>query len=207
VSLLPDAPDAPRSEPEAIGVARTLALVSDLGRGSLEVHVEHVADLASRIAERLGLPEAVVLRCELGGWLHDVGKAAIPERILNKPGPLDDDEWAVMQTHPVIGENIVRNVAALRDAAAAVRHHHERYDGTGYPDRLAGSTIPIEARIVAAADAYAAMTADRPYSAALTREQATAELQRCARTQLDPRVVSALLAQLGLATQPALRVA
>jgi HD-GYP domain-containing protein (c-di-GMP phosphodiesterase class II) len=113
----------------------------------------------------------------------------------------------VMRTHPVIGEEIVRNVAALREAAAAVRHHHERYDGTGYPDRLAGSTIPIEARIVAAADAYAAMTADRPYSAALTPEQAMAELQRCARTQLDPRVVHALLGVLGLPTPAPLRVA
>jgi diguanylate cyclase (GGDEF)-like protein len=207
VSLVADAPDAPRSEPEAIGVARTLALVSDLGERSLELHAGHVAELAARIAERLGLPEAIVLRCELGGWLHDVGKAGIPERILNKPGPLDDEEWAVMRTHPVIGEEIVRNVAALREAAAAVRHHHERYDGTGYPDRLAGSTIPIEARIVAAADAYAAMTADRPYSAALTPEQAMAELQRCARTQLDPRVVHALLGVLGLPTPAPLRVA
>jgi putative nucleotidyltransferase with HDIG domain len=207
VSLVPDAPDAPRSEPEAIGVARTLALVSDLGERSLELHAGHVAELAARIAERLGLPAEIVLRCELGGWLHDVGKAGIPERILNKPGPLDPDEWAVMQTHPVIGEEIVRNVEALREAAAAVRHHHERYDGTGYPDRLAGTAIPIEARIVAAADAYAAMTADRPYSAARTPEQATAELQRCARTQLDPRVVHALLGVLGLPTLPPLRVA
>jgi HD-GYP domain-containing protein (c-di-GMP phosphodiesterase class II) len=112
-----------------------------------------------------------------------------------------------MQTHPVIGEGIVRNVDALREAAAAVRHHHERYDGTGYPDRLAGSAIPIEARILAAVDAYAAMTADRPYSAALTPAEAAAELQRVVRTQLDPRVVLALLAVLGLAMRPALRVA
>jgi diguanylate cyclase (GGDEF)-like protein len=207
VSLVPDALDAPRSEPEAIGVARTLALVSDLGERSLELHAGHVAELAARIAERLGLPAEIVLRCELGGWLHDVGKAGIPERILNKPGPLDAEEWAVMQTHPVIGEEIVRNVEALREAAAAVRHHHERYDGTGYPDRLAGTAIPIEARIVAAADAYAAMTTDRPYSAARTPEQAMAELQRCARTQLDPRVVHALLGVLGLPTPSTLRVA
>jgi HD-GYP domain-containing protein (c-di-GMP phosphodiesterase class II) len=166
-----------------------------------------VADLAGRSAEYLGLPGAVVLRCRLGGWLHDVGKAAIPESILEKPGPLDDAEWAVMQTHPVLGEGVVSGVPALREAAAAVRHHHERYDGTGYPDRLAGSAIPIEARIVAAADAYAAMTADRPYSPARTPEQAMLELRRCSRTQLDPRVVSALLAVLGLATRPALRVA
>jgi putative nucleotidyltransferase with HDIG domain len=207
VSLLADAADVPRSEPEAIGMARALAHVSGLGGGSLEGHTEVVADLAGRIAERLGLPAAVVLRCQLGGWLHDVGKAAVPARILDKPGPLDDAEWAVMETHPVVGEAIVRGVAALREAAAAVRHHHERYDGTGYPDRLAGAAIPIEARIVAAADAYAAMTADRPYSAARTPAQTAIGLQRCSRTQLDPRVVHALLAELGLPTRPALRVA
>ena len=207
VSLLADAADVPRSEPEAIGMARALAHVSGLGGGSLEGHTEVVADLAGRIAERLGLPAAVVLRCQLGGWLHDVGKAAVPARILDKPGPLDDAEWAVMKTHPVVGEAIVRGVAALREAAAAVRHHHERYDGTGYPDRLAGAAIPIEARIVAAADAYAAMTADRPYSAARTPAQTAIGLQRCSRTQLDPRVVHALLAELGLPTRPALRVA
>jgi diguanylate cyclase (GGDEF)-like protein len=207
VALTADGADALGSEPEAVGVARTLALVSDLGRGSLQLHAEDVAGLAARTAQHLGLPEALVLRCELGGWLHDVGKAAIPERILNKPGPLDDEEWAVMQTHPVIGEGIVRNVDALRDAAAAVRHHHERFDGTGYPDRLAGAAIPIEARILAAVDAYAAMTADRPYSAALTPAEAAAELQRVVRTQLDPRVVLALLAVLGLTTRSALRVA
>jgi HD-GYP domain-containing protein (c-di-GMP phosphodiesterase class II) len=112
-----------------------------------------------------------------------------------------------MQTHPVIGEEIVRGVAPVREAAGAVRHHHERYDGTGYPDRLAGTAIPIEARIVAAADAYAAMTADRPYSAARTPHEATLELRRCSGSQLDPRVVSALLAVLGLAVGPTLRVA
>jgi HD-GYP domain-containing protein (c-di-GMP phosphodiesterase class II) len=159
------------------------------------------------VAKKLGLSDALVLRCRLGGWLHDVGKAGIPEHILAKPGPLDDSEWAVMRTHPVMGEQIVRGVAALRDAATAVRHHHERYDGSGYPDRLAGTAIPIEARIVAAADAYAAMTAARPYSPARTPFEATVELRKCSGSQLDPDVVRALLTVLGLATRPALRVA
>ncbi|HEX5620190.1 MAG TPA: diguanylate cyclase [Solirubrobacteraceae bacterium] len=191
-------------EPEAVAVARALALVSG---GSLELHAEAVADIAGQVAARLGLPDTLVLRCRLGGWLHDVGKATIPERILAKPGPLDEAEWAVMRTHPVIGEEIVLGAGAVRDAAAAVRHHHERYDGTGYPDRLAGDAIPIEARIVAAADAYAAMTADRPYSAARTPQEAMAELRRCSGSQLDPRVVAALLAVLGPSVRPALRVA
>jgi diguanylate cyclase (GGDEF)-like protein len=207
VSLLADALDMPRSEPEAIGIARALALLAGLGRGSLGDHAEHVAELAGRTAEHLGLPSDVVLRCELAGWLHDVGKAAIPESILTKPGALDDAEWAVMQTHPVAGETIVRGIASVRDAAAAVRHHHERFDGTGYPDRLAGTAIPIEARIVAAADAYAAMTADRPSSAPRAPHEAMVELRRCSGSQLDPRIASALLAVLGLVARPALRVA
>ena len=196
VSLLAGAMvEAPQSEPEAVGVARALAIVS--GRGVPDPHSERVAELAARVAERMGLGDTLVLRCRVGGWLHDVGKVAIPEAILSKPGPLDDDEWAVMRTHSVLGEDIVRGAAAVREAAAAVRHHHERYDGTGYPDRLVGGAIPVEARVIAAADAYAAMTADRPYSAALSPEAAVHELRRCAGTQLDPRAVSALLAVLG----------
>jgi putative nucleotidyltransferase with HDIG domain len=198
------AADPLQPEPEAVAVARALALVAG---GSLEAHAEAVAELAAQVAERLGLPDALVLRCRLGGWLHDVGKATIPESILGKPGPLDESEWAVMRTHPAIGEEIVLGAGAVREAAAAVRHHHERYDGTGYPDRLAGDTIPIEARIVAAADAYAAMTADRPYSSARTPQEALAELQRCSGSQLDPRVVAALLAVLGPPVRAALRVA
>ena len=197
----------PEPEPEAIAVARALALVSGLRGGALEQHSGAVAELAGQVAEKLGLPDALVLRCRLGGWLHDVGKATIPEQILAKPGPLDETEWAVMKTHPVTGEEIVSGAGAVREAAAAVRHHHERYDGTGYPDRLAGEAIPIEARVVAAADAYAAMTADRPYSAARTSQEAMAELQRCSGSQLDPRVVAALLTVLGPRVRAALRVA
>jgi diguanylate cyclase (GGDEF)-like protein/putative nucleotidyltransferase with HDIG domain len=206
VSLLAGAvtADPLHAEPEAVAVARALAVVAG---GSLEAHAEAVAELAAQVAEKLGLPDALVLRCRLGGWLHDVGKATIPESILGKPGPLDESEWAVMRTHPAIGEEIVLGAGAVREAAAAVRHHHERYDGTGYPDRLAGDTIPIEARIVAAADAYAAMTADRPYSSARTPQEAMAELQRCAGSQLDERVVAALLAVLGPAVRAALRAA
>jgi diguanylate cyclase (GGDEF)-like protein len=208
VSMLADTVGAlPQREPEAVGAARALALVSGQRGGALDVHAEYVAELAEQVAEKMGLSDALVLRCRLAGWLHDVGKAGIPEHILAKPGPLDDHEWAVMQTHPVIGEQIVRGVAALRETAAAVRHHHERYDGSGYPDRLASTAIPIEARIIAAADAYAAMTAVRPYSPARTPFEAVAELRKCSGSQLDPDVVRALLSVLGLVTRPALRVA
>ncbi|HKV68845.1 MAG TPA: HD domain-containing phosphohydrolase, partial [Gaiellales bacterium] len=144
------------------------------------------------------LPVGIPHLCRIGGWLHDVGKIAIPERILTKPRALDDNEWATMKMHPVHGDSIVRRVAALQDAAGAVRHHHERFDGGGYPDSLAGKDIPIEARIVCAADAYSAMTTDRPYSAARSPEEAAAELRRSAGAHFDPAVVDALLTVLGL---------
>ena len=148
------------------------------------------------------MPVGVVARCILGGWLHDVGKAAIPDAILNKPGPLTGDEWDVMRTHAVHSEAIVLRIPSLRESAPAVRHHHERFDGSGYPDGLGGAEIPIEARIIAAADAYCAMTADRVYSAARTPAEAAAELRRSAGTHLDPDVVRALLTAIGDAAVP-----
>ena len=194
-------------EPEAVSMARALAAAAGAREGVPKDHAGDVAALATSTAERLGLPADVVLRCRLGGWLHDVGKVAIPQRILEKPGPLDAAEWEVMRTHPSIGEEIVRGVAALREAAAAVRHHHERYGGDGYPDGLAGTAIPIEARIVAAADAFSAMTVDRVYSKARTPAGAAIELRRSAGAHLDPAVVEALLAVLGLGATEDARVA
>ena len=208
VSLVPHlaVTDLPVSEPEAVCMARTLALTAGLREGAYEAHAEQVAELATLCAERMALPAGVVMRCRLGGWLHDVGKVAIPAAILSKPGPLDDSEWELMRTHPAAGEEIIRGVAALREATTAVRHHHERYDGTGYPDRLVGVAIPIEARIVAAADAFSAMTAERAYSAARTPEEAATELRYSRGSHLDPGVVDALLGVLGMASRPALRV-
>ena len=194
-------------EPEAVSMARALAAAAGAREGVPKDHAGDVAALATSTAERLGLAADVVLRCRLGGWLHDVGKVAIPQRILEKPGPLDAAEWEVMRTHPSIGEEIVRGVAALREAAAAVRHHHERYGGDGYPDGLAGTAIPIEARIVAAADAFSAMTVDRVYSKARTPAGAAIELRRSAGAHLDPAVVEALLAVLGLGATEDARVA
>ena len=194
-------------EPEAVSMARALAAAAGAREGVPKDHAGDVAALATSTAECLGLPVDVVLRCRLGGWLHDVGKVAIPPQILEKPGPLDPAEWEVMRTHPVIGEEIVRGFAALREAAAAVRHHHERYGGGGYPDGLAGTAIPIEARIVAAADAFSAMTVDRVYSQARTPDGAAIELRRSAGAHLDPAVVEALLAVLGLSEVEDARVA
>jgi diguanylate cyclase (GGDEF)-like protein len=200
VSAVPDVDGAAasRAESEALGLARALAFASSIREGVPTEHAEQVADLSARTAEQLRLSRRAVERCRLGGWLHDVGKLAISEQILMKPGPLDDAEWERMRTHPDVGAAVVGRVAALRHAAPGVRHHHERYAGGGYPDGLAGPAIPIEARIIAAADAYAAMTAARPYSVAKTAAEAAAELRRSAGTHFDPAVVDALLAILGL---------
>jgi diguanylate cyclase (GGDEF)-like protein len=188
-------------ESEALGLARALAFASSIREGVPEEHAEQVADLAARTAEHLGLAQRDVERCRLGGWLHDVGKLAISEQILMKPGPLDEAEWDRMRSHPAVGAAVVARVVALRAAAPGVRHHHERFAGGGYPDDLSGIAIPIEARIIAAADAYAAMTATRPYSPARTAKEAAAELRRSAGSHLDPAVVDSLLAVLGLDDQ------
>jgi diguanylate cyclase (GGDEF)-like protein/PAS domain S-box-containing protein len=185
------------AEPEGIGMARALAFAAGLRDEEPEAHAGEVSLLATLTAERLELPEPAIWRCRLGGWLHDVGKVAIPDAILDKPGPLDAGEWAVMRTHPALGADIVARFAQLSEAAAAVRHHHERWDGSGYPDGLAGEAIPLEARIVAAADAYSAMTATRPYSPARAPADAALELRASSGTQFDPAIVDALIAVLG----------
>ncbi len=195
------------ADSETVCVARALAIVASAHEGAPSAHAELVAALSAQTAERLGLPGEIVLRCRLGGWLHDVGKAAIPQAILTKPGPLDDGEWAAIHTHPALGEAIVRDIAALRDAAPAVRHHHERFDGTGYPDGLVAKAIPVEARIVAAADAYSAITGGRPYAPARSPEDAALELRRGAGTQFDPAAVGALLDVLGIGAASDARVA
>jgi two-component system cell cycle response regulator len=121
----------------------------------------------------------------------------VPESILNKPGPLDDDEWAVMKTHPEVGEHILRPIRSLQAILPIVRHHHERWDGGGYPDRLSGRAIPLGARIVSVCDAYRAMTEDRPYRKALSSEEARKELDQGVASQFDPECVEALIAALG----------
>jgi diguanylate cyclase (GGDEF)-like protein len=179
-------------EPEAVRVAQGLALAASVREGVAEVGASRVADLASEVARRLGLPEHVQLRCRLGGLLRDVGKVALPDRVLFERGPLDAEAWAIMRTHSAIGERIVLQNPLLRDAAPAVRHHHERWDGSGYPDGLAREAIPIEARVIAACDAFGAMTSDRPWRRGLEHEDAIAELRRVAGSQLDPDVAAAV---------------
>ena len=160
---------------------------------STSQHTEEVVRFAVAVAAELDLELAAVRNVELGALLHDIGKVRVPEAILNKPGPLNDEEWAVMKTHPEVGEHVLRPIRSLQAILPIVRHHHERWDGTGYPDRLAGRAIPLGARIVAVCDAYRAMTEDRPYRAALGEREARRELETGAGVQFDADCVAALL--------------
>jgi len=184
--------DLASEEAPVLRIARGLALAATIREGMPELHFEQVADLAVQIAQTLGLPDGLVMRCRLGGLLHDVGKLAIPDKILAKRGPLDDDEWAIMRGHAEIGAQIIARVGGLDAGIDAVRHHHERYDGTGYPERLEGDEIPIEARIVAAADAFSAITSDRAYARGRDHDLALDEIERSAGSHLDPTVAFAV---------------
>jgi diguanylate cyclase (GGDEF)-like protein/putative nucleotidyltransferase with HDIG domain len=158
-------------------------------------HSETVGRYAEMAARELGLPERRVSRIRLAGILHDIGKATVPNSILHKPGPLSDREYDVIKRHPELGAQMLEH-PSLSDVREWVAMHHERPDGRGYPLGLPGSFVPLEASIVAVADAYEAMTSDRPYREAIGNEAATDELRRCAGTQFDARVVQALVAAL-----------
>jgi len=163
----------------------------------LGVHSRTVANLAAGVGRRLRLSATQLEALILAGELHDVGKIALPDAILEKPSPLDPDEWGLMQKHTLYGEEFLAASAELSCAAKIVRASHERYDGLGYPDGLTGETIPRAARIIAACDAYVAMTDERPYARAASPDAAIAELRRCASRQFDPVVVEALCVELG----------
>lgn len=156
-------------------------------------HSARVARLAGAVGEQLGLDGKRVAVLHVGGALHDVGKAGLSQLVLTKPGPLTDRELVEVQAHPRVGARLVARVEAFRPTLPAVLHHHERWDGTGYPDRLAGSGIPLDARILAVADSFDAMTSDRPYRVGLALDDALEEVDRCAGTQFDPEIVSAFL--------------
>jgi diguanylate cyclase (GGDEF)-like protein len=165
-----------------------------------------VARLAERVGERMGLPAEERVQLRQAADLHDVGKLGIPEAILGKPGPLDPDEWAFVRRHPLIGERIIGAAPALAAAAKLVRSTHERFDGGGYPDGLAGDQIPLGARVIAVCDAFTAMTSARPHAPRLTVPQALTELRQGAGSQFDPQVVEAvseLLVELVWPSEPA----
>jgi HD-GYP domain-containing protein (c-di-GMP phosphodiesterase class II) len=157
-------------------------------------HSRHVVDLVLGVCDELGLGASDRRDAEFVALLHDVGKIRIPSSIINKPGPLDADERAVIEMHTVEGERMLDQVGGLLGhVGRIVRSCHERWDGGGYPDRIAGEAIPLVARIVCACDAFSAMTTDRAYRRAMSRDEAVAELARCSGTQFDPDVVAGML--------------
>jgi putative two-component system response regulator len=162
-------------------------------------HSRRVAQISVAIAREMGLSEAAIEKIRFAGQLHDIGKIGVREAVLNKPGRLTDEEFEHMGYHPEIGGRILAPVIDDAEVLGIVRHHHERYDGSGYPDRLAQEAIPLGARILAVADAFDAMTSERPYRGALGLDFALEEIERCAGSQFDPKVVAAFLSIKGSA--------
>jgi len=197
-SVLARAVSAGRETREAGQEARLLAdgLVRALAVRDVETeaHSRRVAAWTLMLAQHMGLPREDWPRAELGGLLHDIGKIGIPDAILRKPGKLSEAEWVEMRRHPELGCTILSGIPALADASDIVRSHHERWDGKGYPDALAGDAIPLHARIFALVDTYDAMTSDRPYRKGLPHSAAVEATRTGASHQFDPRVVETFLA-------------
>jgi hypothetical protein len=156
-------------------------------------HSRRVAELAVRIAEVHGVNERDVERLRIAARMHDIGKIGIGNDLLHKPGKLTDEEWEILRAHPVIGEQLLKPYRQFRHETRLVRHHHERWDGKGYPDRIRGQSIPLGARIIAVADTFDAMTTSRPYRPALSRQYAIDEIRNGALSQFDPQIVASFL--------------
>ncbi len=180
------------------GTALLLGDVVDADDAYTGSHSRGVVALSLAVADELGLDAVRRRNVEFGALLHDIGKIKIPNEIINKPGPLDAEERRLMDEHTIIGQRLLERIGGvLTDAGLVVRASHEHYDGSGYPDGVAGEAIPIEARIVTCCDSFSAMTTSRSYRAALPLADAVAELRRCAGSQFDPNVVAALIAVTG----------
>lgn len=160
---------------------------------SIRGHSVRVAAIAEGVARWLGWSEDVLAIVRVGGHLHDVGKVSVPEQILRKPGPLAADELEIVRRHPAAGARLIGEIRRARCALPCVLYHHERWDGRGYPTGRAGVAIPVEARVLAVADAFDAMTSARPYRASLSSADAIVEVERCAGSQFDPQIARAFL--------------
>ena len=195
--LIEDETEQPAAQRVRAGAAsvRTLLVALEARDYYTSAHSKQVVELASAVAWRLGLDADATRDVEQVALLHDVGKVGIPDSVLQKQGPLDQQEWELMRRHPIVGEHIIAGTLGLSHLAPAIRAEHEHWDGGGYPDGLAGEAIPLASRITLACDALNAMTSDRPYRPAMTLERAREELRSCAGTQFDPRAVDALLAE------------
>ena len=175
----------------------TLAALSsalDVRDTETEGHARRVVRYMELIADELKVPLEQRATLRRGALLHDIGKIGVPDHILRKPGPLTENEWYTMKAHPDLGAKIIANVPFLEEVAVIIRAHHERWDGNGYPERMAGEEIPLGARIFAVADSFDAMTSDRPYRRGRQLDEALIEIETCSGTQFDPRVVAAFLA-------------
>ncbi len=172
---------------------QALASLLDLRDGYTGQHSGTVVALCEQVARRVGVTGDDLEHLRIAAHLHDLGKIGVPDAILHKPGPLDDTEWSIMREHPVWGARALESIPGFRPAARAVRHHHERWDGDGYPDGLAGEDIPIGARIIAVCDAYEAMTSTRPYRPALAEPLARERIVAGTGTQFDPAAAWGLL--------------
>jgi diguanylate cyclase (GGDEF)-like protein/putative nucleotidyltransferase with HDIG domain len=178
---------------DSFGILESMVTAVDNKDKYTRHHSDEVTEYALALAAALGLSDSSLRVVRAGGLLHDVGKIGIPDRILRKPGRLTTEEWAIVKGHPSMGETLVRTMPDLSEIQGLVASHHERFDGTGYPRGLAGAEIPLLARILAVVDAFSAMTTDRPYRKALTREEAIAELRAGAGSHFDPGIASAFI--------------
>jgi HD-GYP domain-containing protein (c-di-GMP phosphodiesterase class II) len=162
----------------------------DLNTG---VHSTRLAEWGLRVARDLGVSEECMPDLEMGALLHDIGKIGVPDNVLNKPGRLTTEEYEIVKRHPELGWTVIRNLPGLERTSLYVLHHHENFDGTGYPARLKGSETPIGARIVSVIDAFDAMVSSRPYRAGLPLEEAIKRLHQSSGTQFDPDVVKSFV--------------
>jgi len=184
----------------------SLAYAIDAKDQYTQGHSQKVSAYAALLAEALGMAETEVEELRLAAVLHDVGKVGIPENILNKSGPLNPDEWETMKSHVTFGGKLLEPLGPLARVRDMVLHHHEFFDGSGYPEMLAGSSIPIGARIITIADSYDTITSDRSYKKGRTADEALAEVERCANTQFDPELVAAFVRAMRQLPNPIIEV-
>jgi len=201
-------PAGPQALPQAVlDTVTSLAFAIDAKDHYTQGHSQKVSAYAALIAEALDLSDLEVEEIRLGGVLHDIGKVAIPENILNKNGPLNPDEWETMKSHVTFGAKILDPLTPLARIREMVLHHHEFFDGSGYPQAISGEEIPLGARIIAVADAYDTITSDRTYKKARAAAEALAELQRCANAQFDAKIVEAFVRAMRKLPSPIIEVA
>jgi HD-GYP domain-containing protein (c-di-GMP phosphodiesterase class II) len=182
-----------RYRKQVLAMACTLVSVVDLRDSYTGGHSGRVAGFARAIGLHLGLPDSELDNVVMAALMHDIGKVGVPDRVLLKAGPLNEEEMAQIRKHPELGWMALKNIDEFKSVSMIVLHHHERMDGRGYPGHLRGEAIPLGSRIVAVADSYDALTTDRPYRTARSRQQAIDEMLSCVESQFDPRVLAAFL--------------